>query len=79
MDADFLCPASHRLNRAENWLNGEHCSGVVQCGTCGKRLRYDIRFNVSFFGMDRRWSERLDGEWRRVKSADDLIWEFEEG
>lgn len=72
------CPDSHRLNRAENWLVGTHCSGVIQCSTCGKVTRYDRSFNVHHTNMIKKFSERVDGQWRQVESADDLVWEFEE-
>lgn len=79
MNGEMLeCPEWHRLNRAENWLNGEHCSGVVQCGTCGHKYRYDINFNVHWGAMDRRFSERVNGKWRSVAKASDLVFEFEE-
>lgn len=74
---DIPCPPSHRVNRAENWLKGRHCSGVVQCGTCGRKRRYDITFNASP-NSEKRFSERVNGKWRQVRSLDDLAWEFEE-
>lgn len=75
---DLDCPKSHRVNRAENWLNGNHCNGLVQCGTCGRKRRYDITFAANMWNVDKRFAERVDGVWRRVKSPDDLVFEFED-
>lgn len=75
---DLDCPDSHRVNRAENWLNGNHCNGLVQCGTCGRKKRYDITFSAHMWKIEKRFSERVNGQWRRVASPDDLVFEFEQ-
>lgn len=77
LSSDGGCPIDHRVNKCEKWLNGEHCFGVIQCGTCGKISRYDIRFKVDVGGMSSKFFERVDGVWRQVGSIDDLVFDFE--
>lgn len=72
------CPPEHRVNRVENWHEGDHCSGVVQCGTCARKFRYDILFRDDLWSLEKKFFERVGGVWRQVSSADDLVFEFEQ-